>query len=259
MRPLYTGACRTCISVLIALLSGAGVSAQLVDHVVTDRPALAEGAETVPPGRFQLEAGYTFARSGTEREHSVGELLLRLGAGPNLEARLGLNSYVRTRTPEGRDAGLEDMSLGLKARVAGGDGRWRPDAALVLETTVPTGGSAHRVRRLQPAALLCLEWPLSERAALLSNLGYSSAWADDERFSRVSGSLSLAYDLSDRWAAYLELYRLMPAVAGGPDAEYVHAGVVYHVRDGLEVDLRGGRGLGGPRAYFWGAGAVHRW
>ncbi len=45
------------------------------EPLVTDRPDFTESAETVAPGLFQLESGYTFTRRGDDKEHALGEFL----------------------------------------------------------------------------------------------------------------------------------------------------------------------------------------
>ncbi|MFQ5990494.1 MAG: hypothetical protein ACE5K9_11330 [Candidatus Methylomirabilales bacterium] len=41
------------------------------DPLVTDRPDFTESTETVAPGRFQIEAGYTFSRPGTRMTNNM--------------------------------------------------------------------------------------------------------------------------------------------------------------------------------------------
>ncbi len=71
------------------------------EALVTDRPDFTESTETVKLGRFQLEGGYTFTRIDNNKEHTLGELLLRIGARQRLELRIGISSYALTRSPGG--------------------------------------------------------------------------------------------------------------------------------------------------------------
>lgn len=226
----------------------------------SDRPDETEGPTTVPAGRFQLEAGYTFTREADVREHSLGEMLLRIGAGATTELRVGLNSYKRVTGGGERAAGFEDLSLGVKVNISkGSDGR-RPALGVLAETTLPTGASAFRSNHLQPTALLAAEWTLSPRLSLGANVGASYVHEEDESFSQAIGTLSLGMDLSDRTGAYLEVFGFANGSGGGPNRSYINGGATYLVRPDFQVDARVGAGMNGvANDYFFGVGATHRW
>lgn len=231
--------------------------------IVTDRPDFTESAETVPAGRVQLEGGYTFARVGPAREHSIGEILFRIAAGARWEARLGFNSYLRSDTPGSRASGFEDSSLGLKVKLMDGDerpGLRRPNLAIVLATSIPTGSAAYRESNWQPEAKFCATWDLSEALALSSNLNYTWISESGMRFGQIGGSLSLGCSVTDRVGSYLEWFGFTPAGKGGPNANYLNGGLTYLVNDDFQLDLRAGIGLNSASPnHFVGVGAARRW
>ncbi|HVR97870.1 MAG TPA: transporter, partial [Thermoanaerobaculia bacterium] len=67
----------------------------LPEPLVTDRPDFTESTSTVAPGHFQVEGGATLARVEDEDSETWGEVLVRYGLGPRLEARLAAGSYTR--------------------------------------------------------------------------------------------------------------------------------------------------------------------
>jgi len=76
-----------------------------------DRPDFTNGPSLVIPHHLQLETGYTYTRTGSEKAQSLGEILLRYALDDRWEARLGLNSYdwIDSGVPgEKRISGFED-------------------------------------------------------------------------------------------------------------------------------------------------------
>jgi len=142
--------------------------------------------------------------SAVTKEHTQGELLLRVGAWQSLELRIGITSYAVTRSPSGNSSGINDGLLGVKIKLvegSGGFGLDRPDVALIVTTTLPTGSNAFREKKLQPEA-----WDLSKRFALMSSLNYAYASEEGMRFSQFSGSISFGYTLTERFGSYLECF-----------------------------------------------------
>lgn len=96
--------------------------------------------------------------SAVTKEHTQGELLLRVGAWQSLELRIGITSYAVTRSPSGNSSGINDGLLGVKIKLvegSGGFGLDRPDVALIVTTTLPTGG--YNRNRLGSLKALCTD------------------------------------------------------------------------------------------------------
>lgn len=253
------------LAALILLASPGWCAAQGSESkpLVSDRPDFTESPETVPPGRFQVEAGYTFSRKGDDKEHTLGELLLRVGLWQQTELRLGLNSYVWLDSPDGDAHGLEDMSLGVKIRLAEGSERFeltQPTVGVIVATTLPTGNADIGEDKPQPEIILALGWDLSERLSLESNFIYAYASEDGERFHQFSGSISLGYTLTEKWRCYIEYFGLVPDSNDGPNASFLDGGLTYLINDDLQFDMRVGFGINGPDPnYFTGIGVSRRW
>src|SRR3954454_10666802 len=92
----------------------------LKEPINPDRPDFTDGPLLVAPGHLQIEGGYTYARAGSEKGRSLGELLLRYAFDDRWEARLGLNSYdwIDSGVPgERRISGFEDPFVEGKVRL----------------------------------------------------------------------------------------------------------------------------------------------
>lgn len=232
--------------------------------LVTDRPDFSESAATVQTGAMQLEAGYTFARTGVVEEHAIGELLVRIGLASRLELRVGLNSFIVRRGPGVGDEGLDDTSLGAKFTILPPGNRpagavWRPAVAILVATSLPTGADGVGGQEPNPEAKLALAWELGPRVALSSNLNLASTEDGGQRFEQVSGSVALGVSLTQRLGAYVEYYGFSKQAAGGPDAHFVNAGATLLGSDDLQFDARAGLGLNDlDPDYFVGVGLAWR-
>jgi len=231
--------------------------------LVTDRPDATESPETVGRGRFQLEAGYTFARFGEIDVHSVGEILMRIGViHENIELRLGFNSFTLVRGGGSEDSGLQNLGVGAKFRLlsGGGVGHARPTVALLVGTTIPTASEGIEPRTSRPGARVAAAWDLSEVVSVSSNVAWTSVKDDefDTRHDVWGFSLALGYGLSARWGAYLEYFGAYPT--GDRESEnFMNTGLTYLINNDLQLDGRVGYGLDGRDDFFVGLGTAVRW
>lgn len=238
-----------------------GRGSAAAEPLVTDRPDFTESAVTVTPGRWQLELGYTFARSGDEKRHSFGELLIRVGALSWLEARLGLNSFALVDLPEEDRDGLENLSLGAKARLftpAPDGSGLAPETALLFGMVFPTGSPEIGDDGTQPAAALALGWSLSEWLSLGSNVGWRYA-TGEERFHQFLASVSAGFAIDARVGGFAEYYGLYPGSAGGSGTHFLDTGLTLLVGPNVQLDWRIGIGLVEPHPnWFTGLGIGFR-
>jgi Putative MetA-pathway of phenol degradation len=255
---------------LIGLLAAAPLAAQnfsgLADPLVTDRPDFTESTLTIPAGHYQLEGGYTFTTQGDEDSSSLGELLLRIGAGDRMEARLGIGSFGRIDTGvPGASAlsGYEDPTISVKIRLNEADPNLlppgRPHMAILLGTSVPVGSDDLTSDEWQPEGALALAWVLTDRLSLGSNLIFGYPSDGDERFNQFGATLSAAFSLTDHWGTYLEGYGFNKESRDGSSTSYLNTGVTWLLSNDLQLDARIGAGLDDPSPnWFAGFGAAVR-
>ena len=237
--------------------------------LVTDRPDFTEASSTVGAGVAQLEFGYTYTTDSGDavRSHSIGEPLLRLGAGADwLELRVAWN-YAAERSGAGPDRdtadGGEDLYLGLKLALTPQD-RWLPETALIPQMIVPTGADAFTAGTVLPGANLVYSWDLTDRLAtggstqvnrVLSGLapvpvpgtgvnpGAGPA-GDGETFTELAQSWTVAASVTDRVGAYGEYFGFYPLDESGADDEhFLNGGLTYLLADDIQYDVRAGFGL----------------
>ncbi len=232
--------------------------------LTADRPDETESTSIVPVGFVQIEAGWSFEAAEpagiSVRTHSLPGLLARVGVAHALEARLGLPALqLASGAPAaaGR-SGLGDAEVGFKYRLLAAS-RGMPDAALIGAVSVPTGSDAVTSGRVDPSVVLALSRAFSDRLSVGSNLGSSWTTTADGRGGRAARAhltytLSFAVALSDRIGMFAETFGTVP-VQDGASAHAVDGGITWLVRDNLQLDLSGGRGIGGGAGITWTLGA----
>lgn len=228
--------------------------------LVADRPGFGDGASVVAPGTFQLECGYAFERDDGRTGHALGQLLGRVGINRWLEARPALNSFVVREGRRGDVSGLEDASLGLKARLVPGDGQplGRPQLAFVADASLPTGEDGIGSTEARFTAKLAADWALSSAASLTLNAGYGSFTADDVESGQALLIGTLNGTLAD--ADNLGVYAGYAGFFGRSDNQnYVEGGVTYLLNANTQIDANGGALVDDrTRRYFIGAGLAYR-
>ncbi|MFP5284457.1 MAG: transporter, partial [Thermoanaerobaculia bacterium] len=252
---------------LICLLVAAPAAAQdfsgLSEPLTTDRPDFTESTSIVPPGHFQAEGGFTFSRVEDEESQSLGELLVRIGMGERVEARIGAGSYDRIDTGvSGADriTGFEDPFVGMKLRLTPGDPNLlppgRPVAALLLSTSLPVGDDELTSDEWVPEAKLALSWDLTDRISLGSNVNWAYAVDGGDRFHQFAGSLTTGLSLADRLGAFVEYFGFSEEVPDGSATHYLDGGFTFRISNDLQLDARVGFGLNDPSPeWFAGVGA----
>ena len=225
--------------------------------MITDRPDHTESSQTVPAGMFQIEAGYTFIKINDDNNHSLGELLVRVGMLRHTELRVSFNSYTIENTDNDRFTGRKDFQLGFKYTLndISTSSPWIPQTAVIAATTLPTGSESFRSDKIQPEVILALSWEISERAALGSNIRFAYLNEDNGQFAQLGQSISLGYGLTDNLGCYLEYFGMIPGEKKGANHNYMNGGITFLIGENFQLDTRGGVGMNGmDRDYFSGTG-----
>ncbi len=239
------------------------------DPITTERPDFTNSSRTVGRGRVQLESGYTYVADGSGSNrvvgHSYPEALLRLGVLANwFEVQVGQN--FRSARPTGLTPtnGAEDLYLAVKFALTPQDGV-RPETALTLQATVPTGSRDNTGNRTLPGLLYLYSWDLVPDLVSLagSTVATAAVDPDDHTYLLAAQSLSVGYTLTDRLGSYTEFFGLLPAgatAAGVGPEYYFNGGFLYRVTPDFQLDVRAGVGLNrGADDFFTGAGFAVRY
>ena len=224
-----------------------------------DRPYFTESAQTVPYQSAQFETGYTYTSSSNTDEHTLGELLVRLGLLRPLEIRVGINSYVWNEEKGGSRSGKDEGYIGLKLELLQSPGSFRlmkPDLALIAGTSLPTGSDVS-IEDYEPEATIAISWPLARAFELGTNISWAAPVDSGERYAMYSASITLGISLADRIGMYGEYYGFYPYSMGSDPGHYINGGMTCLITDKFQLDLRAGSTVSGPvEEYYFGAGAI---
>ena len=246
------------------------------EPLITDRPDFTESTETIPPGHFQLEAGYTFTydreRKDRVRDHTAPELLMRIGLMDNFELRIGWDGYSWTdsqfevETRSGRHVtrddwtqGANDLSLGVKYKLFEQDG-WVPHFGVIGAISVPSGSAGVSSGDVDPEVVLLWAYDISDSFAVAGNVGLAAPTDDGDRFFQASASLAAAIALSEKVGAYVEYFGFYPNAEHSDAAHSVNGGLTYLINNNFQIDWRIGAGLNEEADdFFTGVGFAFRY
>ncbi len=227
-----------------------------------DRPIHGGSARCVPFGSLQLETGYTYSAINGDREHTLGEILVRGAITGRLELRLGFNSFVwkdiGEKKEKGKDEGYAGLKLGL-LKSGGGRSPLRPDLALIIGTSIPAGDPNYEENVYQPEAKSALSWDLAGWLNLGINFSYTLMSSENRRYNRYGGGASLSAYAAEVFGAFMEYYFYYPESRNGDSIHYAGGGVMLYMSEHVRIDGRAGWGRGnGKEELYIGGGAVVR-
>lgn len=233
------------------MVLGAWPQCTMAEDLVTDRPDFTESALTVSPRVLQIEGGYTLENSS----QTVGEVLLRYGVTDKMELRFEFPSYTITSDQKG----FSDSSVGFKYSLlkATETEKLKPETAIILLTSLPTGSPEFKEADLQLTAKVCLGWEIWSLGGTSMNLNYGYLGSGEGRFGQWAGSVSQGIEINDQWGAYLEYYGFFPSVKNGDPQHTVNTGLTYLFSSDVQADIRMGQSLG-TSDWFVGVGMATR-
>lgn len=233
---------------LLVLSVGAFLGAQ---ELVTDRPDQTESAEVILPGSVQVELGATHTQITSNVDNQAfAEFLVRIGVFKNVELRVGYDGYNKLNADFGPfdvdESGSGDSSLGFKWKMAEEKGS-RPQTALLVATSLPTGDDAFTADNPEPSFRFNFSHTLSETTGLAYNLGMAAVTENDENGEHTLAvaqyTLTYGVGVSDRVGLFLEAFGDIPTTASGGPSNYIDGGLTVAINPKMQWDLAGGTGI----------------
>ncbi len=224
--------------------------------ISTDRPGFSTPTDVVPQGHIQLESGAMASRSGDDRSYSFGQLLVRVPVSGRAEARVGVPSYLVSRSGGVRATGFDNVFLEGKYLLAT---RKKVAYAVLVNAVVPTGSRSVTTREFQPGVNLAADYTFTDKVNATFNLGASRTANDStpgstSHSTQLFGIASFNFVLSPKTGAFAEIYA---AGNDGPTQKYLDGGFTYLLNPRTQLDTSAGVGLGnhaGGPDYFYGLG-----
>lgn len=231
------------------------------DEIETDRDSFTPSTKTVGHRRLVLETGYSFLDNRARAEtHSFPEFLARYGMTERIELRLGWNYEVggAPNSVSGQAGGEETFVGGIErdSKITYGvklglmeQCEWRPECALILAGSTPTGGPEHAS---QFVGTYGFGWKLPNSWKLDSSIRFGANTSEGDRFSTWSPSVVVKAPVGEKVGVHVEYFSAFThAKAQDAVLHYVSPGVHYLVTEDFEIGVRLGWGLNDQSARFF--------
>jgi hypothetical protein len=234
------------------------------EPLVTDRPDFTEASSTVGRGVVQLETGYTYVYNDDPEDQSIlnahaYDQLYRIGLAEFVELRIAwLYLWEETKSVDHMD-GAADLYLGTKIDLMPQNG-FRPEAAIILQGTVPTGATAFTTNEVEAGVNLLYSWGLPNGWSLGGSTGVDTFSEDEDDFLFYHQSLALGRSLTEQFGMYAEYFGLyFDQRESNAPTNYFNAGFTYLLNPNVQFDIRAGVGLNSHADdFFTGSGVSIR-
>ena len=156
------------------------------------------------------------------------------------------------REEPSKDSAL-DMVWSIKLQITEQLG-WVPESALEIRSSVPSGGSAFTLGRVEAGFDYIYGWKLTEKLTLSGSTGYLPGGLgefsilpdepESEHFTVVSQSIALGLEITENDTVYGEWFGLFSdGLEDNFSTSFLNIGVDHYFTDNFVVDLRVGMGL----------------
>jgi outer membrane putative beta-barrel porin/alpha-amylase len=227
------------------------------ERMETERHDFTQSATTVGRGVVQLETGYLYSykdeHEEIEQAHVAPEMFLRIGLSDDIEFRLRWNYAWQFFDEEPNEASAMDLIWSVKLQITEQCG-WMPESALEIRSSVPTGGSAFTLGRVEAGFDYIYGWKLNDNWSLYGSTGYAPGGLGDfslqpdepqgDRFTVTSQSVALGKELTEKNTIYAEWYGLFSdGLEENFSLSFFNVGIDHYFTDDLLIDFRAGVGL----------------
>lgn len=227
------------------------------ERIETERHDFTQSSKTVGRGVVQIESGYTYfykdEKEKIDQSHTAPEMLTRIGISEDIEFRLRWNYAWQFRDDEDDVDSAQDMVWAFKLGVTDQYG-WRPESALEIRFTAPTGGAGWSTDRVEFGLDYIYEWEVADGVTLAGSTGFSTSALDEfsvlpeepssDQFILWSQSVALGVELTESVTLYVEYFGLFThALADNVAENFLNAGIDFYLTDDFVLDVRAGLGL----------------
>ena len=190
-------------------------------RIETERHDFTQSTTTVGRGVVQVEAGYTYFYKDDDDEieniHTTPEMMLRVGLTEDIEFRARWTYNWQFFDAADNLDSAQDMVCSFKLGLTDQQ-CWLPESALEIRSSLPTGGRAFTVDRVEFGLDYIYGWELTDRLSLTASTGFSSGGLDDiallpdepasDHFFVLNQSAAFGIETTERTTMYVEWYGL---------------------------------------------------
>ncbi len=249
----------------LCFLVCAGLPAQELGELATERPGFTSTSSAVGLGVLQLEQGFNFASGwgdGTRLTTFSGpQALVRFGVTAALEFRFSTSGYT-WQTEQAGDrrsalSGGNDYVWGAKLRVLK-QGVIRPEVSVTGGVSIPARGSPFTSSAHDPSFTLAAYKDLPAKFSIAANANFASVSDAQGRFASSGQSLWAARTIGAGVSIYAEAFHTTIGRLEGNEIA-LDAGLYRGLGKHVQIDLGAGHTIAGSRpSWIASAGCVFR-
>lgn len=217
--------------------------AQETPLLITDRPSKTESAVTIPFDYVQIETGFIYQNqkysegaNSIENENLIlASTLCRYGVNTFIELRFGGEYFYGQTFTNGFKSdlqGVHNLLFGGKIQLRKNK-KILSNVGVILQTIIPFGNKELRTDNFSPILFIAIDQKIEEGLKFGLNLGTKSIDNSGKYSSIYSGSL--AYNVNDRLALFLELFG--NARIGLSPSNNWDCGITYQFKSNIQVDF----------------------
>ena len=231
---------------LVLCLTGYSVFSQTI---VTDRPDQTESSSTVNKGSLQIETGILLGFSeddfNSERQLLAPTTLFRYGIVEGLELRvLSQFESLKDQNTSQKVSGISDLEIGTKIQFLKKEGI-NTEIAFLSHLILPTGSKGLTNDSFGTINKLSISHVLSDVMSIGYNVGYDYFGTGK---GNLTYSVALGVSITDRFGLYIEPYGNL--VEFETHEASFDAGIVYLVKDNVQLDFSFGTGINHTMNYL---------
>lgn len=214
--------------------------------IATEAPSVSASGTTVPKNTFQIESSLGISSSSFMTTITLPYTLFRLGLSDRWELRLNNSFNIRKFSgSSSADYEFGSFQVGTKFQfIKNPESKTR--IAVTATATIPTYDNSMRTGQLN----LSFSQQLASNHSFGFNVGYtpsfSSSTTNPDIIKNVNYSLIYGYSLNSKLSLFAEIYGNYyenPALAAPVESFGIDFGIMYLVRDNIQIDYAYGRGL----------------
>ena len=136
-----------------------------------------------------------------------------------------------------------------------------PSIALHTASALPTIATGGGTRLVRPELKVAMRWTTRSPLSLEASAAYARVPDGATSASRGTVSFVSSYEIAPRVSVYVEGFAYGRPGAAATPAQFADAGIAVRIAEGMQLELRGGRGFGGGATgeQMVGIGLARRW
>ena len=209
-------------------------------QISTDRPDQTESSLVLPKGTIQIESGFV----SNKNEYIFPNTLFRVGVFKKVEFRFNTNYIINKNVKFGEEklSSFSDLEIGTKIQIYNSEIS-KTSIAFLTHLSIPSANKYYSNNTTGLLSRILISHELNNNFDIGYNIGY-------DKFKNEKGVIVYTVALGkgiNNWGIYCELYG---NISDSQSDLYFDGGLVYLLKDNLQLDVSYGAGINNTSNYF---------